>query len=63
MFFGLTSGIVSFQRAFDVVLTEYKWKTFFESSNDNIIYSNTVKDHIDHANNILTSPRDAGITQ
>lgn len=59
--FGLTNAPSSFQRAFDVVLTIYKWGTCLFYLGDKIFYSDNVKDHVDHLDEILASLNQAKI--
>ncbi len=60
--FGLTNAPATFQRGLDMVLSKYKWKTCLVYLDDVIIYSKTVKDHINHVDEVLTCLREAGIT-
>ncbi len=60
--FGLTNAPASFQRALDLILTKYKWKTCLIYLDDVIIYSKTVEEHIDHVDEVLRCLADAGVT-
>ena len=60
--FGLTNAPACFQRALDLVLTKYKWKTCLVYLDDVIIYSNNLDDHVRHVDETLTTLADAGIT-
>jgi len=60
--FGLTNAPACFQRALDLILTKYKWKTCLVYLDDVIIFSNNVDDHIKHVDEILQTLADAGIT-
>ena len=60
--FGLTNAPACFQRALDLVLTKYKWKTCLVYLDDVIIYCNNLDDHIVHVNETLSTLADAGIT-
>ena len=43
--FGLTNAPACFQRALDMILTKYKWKTCLVYIDDVVIYSKNVDDH------------------
>lgn len=60
--FGLTNAPASFQRALDIILTNYKWKTCLVYLDDVIIYSKTPEEHIKHVDEVLTCLSSAGIT-
>ena len=60
--FGLTNAPATFQRALDMVLSTFKWKTCLVYLDDFIIYSKSVEEHIDHVDEILTALDTAGIT-
>lgn len=62
MLFGLTKALAYFQRAFDLILTIYKWKTCLLYLEDFIIFSNNVEDHIKYDIEILATLADACIT-
>ena len=51
--FGLTNAPASFQRALDLILTKFKWKTCLIYLDDIIIFSNSVEDHIRHVDEVL----------
>lgn len=44
--FGLTNAPATFQRVLDIVLAKYKWQTCLVYIDDVIIYSKSVKQHI-----------------
>ena len=46
--FGLTNAPATFQRAIDMLLSGVKWKTCLVYSNDVIVFSRTVEEHITH---------------
>ena len=58
--FGLTNAPATFQRALDLILTKYKWKTCLVYLDDVIIYSRTPVDHIKHVDEVLTCLSSAG---
>ncbi len=60
--FGLATAPASFQRALDMILTQFKWKTCLVYLDDVIIFSNSVEDHIRHVDEILTALGEAGVT-
>ena len=60
--FGISTAQAFLQRALDMVLTQFKWKTCLVYLNDVIIYSNRIKDHIERVDEILTAFNDAGVT-
>ena len=60
--FGLTNAPASFQRALDMILTKYKWKTCLVYLDDVIIFSKTVEEHIQHVDEVLSYLAKAGVT-
>ena len=60
--FGLTNAPATFQRALDIVLTKFKWKSCLVYIDDILIFSKTVEDHIRHVDEILTTLTEANIT-
>ena len=60
--FGLTNAPACFQRALDLILTKFKWKTCLVYLDDVIIFSKDVDDHIKHVAEILTALTEAGVT-
>lgn len=60
--FGLTNAPASFQRALDVILARYKWKTCLVYIDDVIIFSSSVEDHISHVDTVLTALKRAGVS-
>lgn len=48
MQFGLTNAPATLQRALDMILSKFEWKTLLVYLDHEIIYSNTVEDHIQH---------------
>ncbi len=60
--FGLSTAPASFQRALDMILTQFKWKTCLVYLDDVIIFSNSVEEHIKHVDEILTALGQAGVT-
>ena len=60
--FGLTNAPASFQRALDLILTKFKWKTCLIYLDDIIIFSNSIEEHIRHVDEVLQALREAGVT-
>lgn len=60
--FGLTKAPASFQRALDMIPTEYKWKTCLVYLVDVIIFSNLLEEHIQQVDEILSCLAAAGVT-
>ena len=52
----------TFQRALDIILNQFKWKTCLVYIDDIIIFSNTVDEHIDHVDEIVGTLRTSGVT-
>ena len=60
--FGLTNAPACFQRALDLTLTNFKWRTCLVYIDDVIIFSTNLDDHIKHVDEILTTLAEAGVT-
>lgn len=60
--FGLTKAPASFQRALDILLSRFKWKTCLVYFDDIIIFSRSRAEHLEHVRSIMSILRDAGIT-
>lgn len=60
--FGLTNAPDTYQRALDMILTAFKWKTCLLYIDDIIIYSNTVEEHIKQVGEVLSTHTNAGVT-
>ena len=60
--FGLTNAPATFQRALDVILGKFKWKTCLVYIDDIIIFSKSVDEHIHHVDEILSALRASGVT-
>ena len=60
--FGLTNAPASFQRALDLILSRFKWKTCLIYLDDVIIYSKSMEEHIDHVDEVLRCLSAAGVT-
>ena len=60
--FGLTTAPSSFQRGLDMILTNFKWRTCLIYLDDIIIFSNSVEEHIDHVDDVLTCLEKAGVS-
>lgn len=50
--FGLINAPAFFPRAFDVIVTKYKWETYLVYLNDIIILSNSIEERIGHEDHI-----------
>ena len=60
--FGLTNAPASFQRALDLILSRFKWKTCLIYLDDVIIYSKSMEEHIDHVDGVLRCLSAAAVT-
>lgn len=60
--FGLTNAPATFQRAIDIILSQYKWKTCLVYLDDIIVYSRNMEDHFSDVEAILKQLDDAGIS-
>lgn len=60
--FGLTNAPATFQRALDIVLSCYTWRTCLFYIDDVIIFSRNVVDHTMNVDEVLHALRSAGIT-
>ena len=60
--FGLTNAPATFQRAIDMVLGQYRWKTCLVYLDDIIVFSRTAEEHIRHVEEVLTTLQDAGFS-
>ena len=60
--FGLRNAPATFQRALDLILAGYKWKSCLVYIDDVIIFSNSLEEHLIHVRDILRVMHDAGIT-
>lgn len=52
--FGLTNAPATFQRALDIALALFKWKTCLVYIDDVVVFSSTKEAHIEHVNEVLT---------
>ncbi len=59
--FGLVNAPETFQRALDVILSKYKWKTCLVYIDDVVIFSDTEEQHIARVDEILQTLGDAGV--
>ena len=50
-----------FQRALDIVLTGFRWKTCIIYLDDIIVYSKTPEEHVNHLDEVLTAVENAGV--
>lgn len=55
MYLCLTKAPDTYKRALDMFLTKFKWKTCLVYMDDVIIYSYSIKEHINNVDEILTS--------
>lgn len=60
--FGLTNAPATFQRALDIALAAFKWKTCIVYIDDVVIFSKTIGEHLEHVDTILTALAKAGIS-
>ena len=60
--FGLTNAPATFQRAVDILLARFKWRTCLVYLDDIIVFSNNLDDHLSHVREIMRVLQDAGIT-
>ena len=60
--FGLKNAPASFQRALDLILAGFKWKTCLVYIDDVIIFSRTAEEHLVHLSDVLEALQAAGIT-
>eukprot|EP00171_Calliarthron_tuberculosum_P022928 IDg22928t1 len=60
--FGLTNAPATFQRALDMILAGYKWRSCLVYLDDVIIFSKSVEEHITHLDEVLTALGRAGIS-
>ena len=60
--FGLTNAPSTFQRALDISLARYKCKTCLVYIDDVIVFSKSIKDHIQHVDDVLTLLGNADIS-
>ena len=60
--FDLRNASATLQRGLDMILTKFKWKRCLVYLDDEIIYSNSVEEHIEHLNDVLTCLKLAGVT-
>lgn len=60
--FGLTNAPATFQRALDVILSAFTWKTCIVYLDDVVIFSKDIEAHIRDVDKILTIMESAGLT-
>jgi hypothetical protein len=60
--FGLRNAQATFQRAIDIILSGFKWKTCLVYLDDVIVFSQSKKDHLAHVAEALTLPGNAGLS-
>lgn len=60
--FGLTNAPATYQRELDIVITKFMWKTCFVYMDDAMICSNSVEEHINHVDEIMTTLAEAAVT-
>ena len=60
--FGLRNAPATFQRAVDIVLSSVRWQFCIVYLDDVIIFSNSVDEHIDHIDQVLTLLENAGMS-
>ena len=62
MSFGLMNAPATFQRALDIVLSPFKWRTCLIYLDDVIIFSKNYDDHLEHVEQVLSALYEANIT-
>lgn len=50
--FGLRNDPVTFQRAVDILLARYKWRTCLAYLDDIIVFSKDVESHVTHVDEV-----------
>ena len=60
--FGLCNAPASFQRAMDIILSAYKWRSCLVYLDDIIIFSSSFKEHLKDVTDILTVLQKAGVS-
>lgn len=60
--FGLTKAPATLQRALDIALAQFKWKTCLIYIDDMVVFSSSVEDHIHHVDGVLKALSVVGIT-
>ena len=53
--FGLTNAPATFQRAVDMILGRYRWKSCLVYLDDIIVFSKTKEDHVQHVKEVLST--------
>lgn len=61
MSFGLINAPASFQKAMDILLAKFRWKTGLFYLEDDIIFSLSSEEHIDHVEEVLKVLQGAGV--
>ena len=59
--FGLTNAPATFQRAMDILLSPFRWKSCLVYLDDIIIFSKSWEEHISHVDEILSVLEKAGV--
>ena len=59
---GLTNASATFQRSLDMIISRFMWRTCLIYTDNAIIFSKSVEDHIRHVDEILTALEEAGVT-
>lgn len=60
--FGLCNAPGTFQRAMDVILSSTEWQFALVFLNDNVVFSETAQQHINHVLKVLSQLHNAGAT-
>ena len=63
MHFDLRNSPASFQRMLDILLSGLKLSTCIVYVGDVIVYSDTLEDHLEHVDRVLTIVQDTGVAQ
>ena len=60
--YGFMNAPATFQRALDIALAGYRWKTCLVYLDDVIVFSENEKDHFKHLREVLTVLKDVGMS-
>lgn len=60
--FGLTNALATFQRAVDILMSRFKWRTGLLHFDDIIIFSRNLDEHPDHVRDKMKVLRKTGMT-
>ena len=60
--FGLTNTPETVQRVVNLLLSKYRWKSSLVYTDDVIVFSNTIDEHLQYVEDVLTVLRDSGLS-